>query len=578
MSMAAGALIYLLPADESPPRQTAGPKDTRINASLSTVDHAGVSGDRRDKTPGPEPYDRSDEGETATGIRTGGLSSSTPNTVPDQLSFKVPDGIAESSSATATGSPGNGAGVAPTPGEYRQDTEPEHPALSLSGWVMDQDGEVIPGINLVAQAIADSTATGPAVSTRTDAEGHFEFSSLRDGAFEVVSKPTDRFKSARAVLRAGADAAVLVVAQQESQKIGLFGKVTAAGGGALAGVRVVANGQSRNAVTTDENGDYDLTLDIGRSGYTYSVRYMLSGYRHTQIRLTERDIGDKSDLRRDMVLKQSGDLAEVTGTVTGIGGAPVQNASIQLFSARTGLRYQTTSDKAGDFKFTGVESMDGYRLWVRPKSLYRNHVEYGIAVEAVATDLPIVLQPLRKTSFKGQIVDPAGDPIPRLKLWARIPHASSARYLGFTTDHGGRFRLDRVPEGEITFTSRSQPNQSIYGVMVVPGGKEVRLTMEFGDLEVAGFVVDGRGDGIAGARVSLTWFHDEDGIRSHSKRQTVTDREGYFLFTRVGAGTHRLAVSASGFRPVQFDRRVWGARGEITVRLDEQTSRRASRN
>ena len=74
---------------------------------------------------------------------------------------------------------------------------------------------------------------------------------------------------------------------------------------------------------------------------------------------------------------------------------------------------------------------------------------------------------------------------------------------------------------------------------------------------------------MARAQVRLLWAIEEQGIASRSRRRTVTDGGGYFLFTSLGPGSHTLSVTAGGYRGA---RRETMPDGEILIELQETAS------
>ena len=75
---------------------------------------------------------------------------------------------------------------------------------------------------------------------------------------------------------------------------------------------------------------------------------------------------------------------------------------------------------------------------------------------------------------------------------------------------------------------------------------------------------------VAGARISLNWFHDENGIRTTARRSTAADAQGYFKLTQLGPGTHRLIVNAEDFLPAQLNHDVATQGSDLTVELSSR--------
>jgi protocatechuate 3,4-dioxygenase beta subunit len=123
--------------------------------------------------------------------------------------------------------------------------------LTLGGSVLDRDGNGVPGLPIQALprrlfvALDDSPGTAPMLEQRatTDAAGHFSFDQLLDGEYELRIDETELYEKATAVVRAGVDSAVLVVATKSERVLSVHGVVESTRGGPLKGVRVEVAGQ-----------------------------------------------------------------------------------------------------------------------------------------------------------------------------------------------------------------------------------------------------------------------------------------------------------------------------------------------
>lgn len=407
-------------------------------------------------------------------------------------------------------------------------------------------------------------------TTWSDGRGFFLLGQLVEGEYTVRTQATDRYAAARAVLRAGVDAAVLVVEEAQQQQVHVYGTVENTAGRPLAEVRVLPIGQkTRQATYTDGAGRYglDVTVDGHRQGST--LRFMREGYRDQRLTLRDSDVSGGEDVRLDVRMEPEGKLATVTGTVTGPDGSPVAFASIQLRSAALGRRYQAGSSLTGDFSMADVEIADDYRLWVRPKGQYKDYIEDNLAIPADGMHLPIVLEPQNLGSLRGWMVDANGNPVPQFSLWLRSTQATVPPILLVTSDQRGYFSVDQLPEGRLSFQTLSAPHFNISGIEVPPGGEqEVQLRLDWGPYEIAGYVLNAAGRPVPGAQVALSWLQDDRGVHSSSHRGTIADARGYFLFTQVGPGLHTLNITAAGFSSAQLDHDPEGRGGDVLVQLD----------
>ena len=91
--------------------------------------------------------------------------------------------------------------------------------------------------------------------------------------------------------------------------------------------------------------------------------------------------------------------------------------------------------------------------------------------------------------------------------------------------------------------------------------------LDHGYDEIRGRIVDEDGLPVAGANVSLNWFHDENGIRTTARRSSAADPQGYFKFTQLGPGTHRLIVNADGYQPAHLNHDVATEGSDVTLEM-----------
>jgi protocatechuate 3,4-dioxygenase beta subunit len=459
--------------------------------------------------------------------------------------------------------------------ESEEESEDEPQDFSISGWVFTQAGVPVPWIKLTARARQlfqadndwESAGTAREQSTQTDSDGFFEFWQLVDGEYEVRTQATERYLSARAVLRAGTASATLTVKEEEEQEVYVHGIVESSQGKRLAGVRVLPIGQ-KLATTTDETGSYGLYLAVSGSRQSYPFRFMKQGYREQRPKLGKTDVGGVESVRLDVTMDPLETLATVTGTVTGPAGSPVVGASVQLFSTSLARSYRAGTKLDGDFIIPRVEISANYRLWVRPKDHYKDYIESGLEVPATGLDLAIVLEPQGLSSLRGQMVDLNGKPVPNFGMWLRCASAAVPPTLPVTGDGFGDFFVDELPAGEVSFQTKSIPYISVSGIELAPGAEEyVQLILDWGNHMLEGYVLNSKDAPVPGAEVSLLWQHDNKGIKSHSRRKTVADAGGYFLFSQLGQGLHTLNVTAPGFYSARREYEVKTPGVEITVQL-----------
>jgi protocatechuate 3,4-dioxygenase beta subunit len=442
--------------------------------------------------------------------------------------------------------------------------------LSISGRVLNRDGEPVPGIALSAVPYMPRSSVGRLVasgerSAWTGEDGTYEIRGLEAGDYEVRTTATNRYPSARIITWAGVDSADIVLV--ESQKVRVYGTVTDTRGEPLAGVQVVAPAESAEKTRTDEDGYYELYL-VAHEDKGYELAFLLQGYHTERPRLMGRDLAEAQGMRLDVQLEVLGEATVVSGTLKTERGDPIAGERIQLSSPLLKTRYSAVSDREGGFRTPNVEISSDYQLYVWPSGPYQDYSQKNLAVTRGGLFLEIVLEPLASARLAGRMVDADENPLPNFRLWLWSVKARG-RPLSVSTDSDGYFLVEQAPEGALRFGTRSRPHLEISGISLAAGDdEEVVLVVDWGEHGLSGEVLDERGSPLAGARVQLSWSHASGGIQSTSLRSAVTDDSGFFRFAQLGPGPHTLNVSATGYHGVQDRYEVGEYFGPVEVQLD----------
>jgi hypothetical protein len=236
-------------------------------------------------------------------------------------------------------------------------------------------------------------------------------------------------------------------------------------------------------------------------------------------------------------------------------------------TGRGGSRYQSVSDPDGAFSIPGVKIEAGYYLRVLAPAPFSDYVQRNIRVTEDGVELEVVLEAFPTGRLTGRMVDVEGDAVVGFRLWV-LTTAAVRGAVPITSDDRGYFELNEAPAGSVSFDTRSSPRLQISGVSLPEGGEaDVWLVLDWGTYEMAGRVLDDRGDPVGGARVILGWSHDEAGTNSTSSREERTDAEGRFRFAQLGPGWHVLDVRAPGFPPRTESYDVGPYPDELEIRL-----------
>jgi hypothetical protein len=442
--------------------------------------------------------------------------------------------------------------------------------LSISGRVLNRDGEPVPGIALSATPHMPRSSVGRLVASGersgwTSEDGSYEIRGLEAGDYEVRTTATDRYPSARIIIWAGVDSADIVLV--ESQRVRVYGTVTDAWGEPLADVRVLAAGESAEKTRTGEDGYYEIYL-VAHEDKGYDLSFLLQGYHTERPRLMGRDLAEAQEMRLDVQLEVLGETTVISGALKTVRGDPIAGERIQLSSPLLKTGYSAVSDREGGFRIPNVEIGSDYNLYVWPTGAYQDYSQKHLAVTRGGLFLEIVLEPLASARLAGRMIDADENPLPNFRLWLWSMRAQS-RPVSVSTDSDGYFVVEQAPEGALRFGTRSRPHLEISGISLAVGDdEEVVLVVDWGEHVLSGEVLDERGSPLAGARVQLAWSHASGGLQSTSLRDAVTDDSGFFRFAQLGPGPHTLHVSATGYHGVQERYEVGEYFGPVEVQLD----------
>ncbi|MDH3673516.1 MAG: carboxypeptidase-like regulatory domain-containing protein [Gammaproteobacteria bacterium] len=464
----------------------------------------------------------------------------------------------------------------PTPADD-QTNQQQSPQLAISGRVLDDAGEPIPGIELRLTAVRLFDGDeGTAVSlgaheqfTLTGFDGLYTFGQLADGDYRIRSPATDYYAPAQIAARAGVSSADLVLAGQRALRV--HGVVANTDGTPLAGVQVTPIVPRAGSVTTGQEGQYQLQLTLATTRGNYLVRFQHAGYREQRVPVRQADWVGQDTIRVDASLAPVETIAVVAGTVkSSTTGLPLAGEVVQLYSPRLKHRYRTATDQAGTFLMRDVETGQDYRLLIRPKGEYQDYDQRNLRVTAAGLRLDLVLEALSVGRLTGHMVDVDGNPIPRFSLLLRSGTATS-QWLRVTGDSQGYFVVDDVPAGALILRTSSTPLFTVSGIDL-PGGDETQLALvlDWGTHAIHGRVVDSLGQPVPMSKITVSWVHQDNGVRSGSRRQTVADAQGYFRLDQLGPGPHTLHINAPGFDGARLDHDATEQGRELMVQLQEK--------
>jgi protocatechuate 3,4-dioxygenase beta subunit len=442
--------------------------------------------------------------------------------------------------------------------------------LSISGRVLNQDGEPVPDLAIFAVPYLLTETAERLVSPgqregQTREDGSYAIRGLEPGEYEVRTAGTELYPSARVVVPAGVTSADLVLLG--GPRVRVYGTVTNTRGEPLVGVRVVRLAAPVEQTRTDDDGNYEIYL-IAEENRNDDLSFTLGGYHAERPRLMGRALVRVRERRLDVQLEAVLARIVVSGTLRTERGDPVAGERVHLVSSLLKTGYAGVSDLQGDFRIPGVEIGYDYQLWIQPRGKYQDFTQRALVLDRDGLFFDILLESLTGRRLTGRIIDSEGTPLPGFHLWLWSERALG-RLLPVSSDGSGNFIVEEAPEGPVKFGTRSRPHLRVSGISLpVEDEQPILLVVDWGNHVVSGNVWDGGGSPVAGAQVQLSWWHQTVGTRSTSNRNTLTDKSGSFRFTQIGPGPHQLKVTASGYHSVQQRHEVGMHSPRVEVRLE----------
>ncbi|MEN8151454.1 MAG: carboxypeptidase-like regulatory domain-containing protein, partial [Planctomycetota bacterium] len=292
-------------------------------------------------------------------------------------------------------------------------------------------------------------------------------------------------------------------------------------------------GENGTVAQTDDHGHF--TIDgLGEGKYRVNARKEgLSPASKSGIRPTT---GEEVQLEMQAGGEISGRVFDMQGN--GVGGLHV---SLQVLQGRQPPVMPSTSTSGdGTFKLTGV--LDGYyRVNVAPGWNSRLNFTQGSHEGARPGDTGIEIQVQLGQKISGRVIDGAGQPMGRIRLYSN-PVEGGSRSSNTQTDADGTFELVGLSFGSHNirveargeFASVTEPN--------VGAGTE-GITITIGKAQVIeGIVVDMNGTPVNGVSINARPMPGSTGTHRWSR----TRNDGTFKVTRLAPGNYQLTFTATG--------------------------------
>ena len=437
--------------------------------------------------------------------------------------------------------------------DQEEPAEDEPPVVyeSVTGRVLGENREGLPGIavGIRSQRIfggGDGTAplSPVAIQVVSDDYGYFMAQDLPDGEYALETRAGEPYIEARKVVRAGTGTVDLILKNGEPTSI--TGYVLDEDNDLpLRGARVTTTGQS---VLTGPDGRFELAY-AGHSSTTPMLRFDAEDYRTRYVSAAATD----PDEPLTVYLIPEDQPVHIQGQLLTTGGKPVVDEVVRLQSPTLGKQYVARSDAGGRFAFAAVESGLDYQLSVTPIGPYREYQDdpFRVGPDLEGRLVSITLEPVPYGELDGYVFDADGQAMGYYRFELVSDDVTGWRRQ-VQTNANGYFALDQVPAGQVLFQSNTGSEFLASGLALAPGAVEtVQINLDWGGYEIYGQVLMATGVPATGSHLQLIWSASQGQLQTQSSRSAVVDAQGYFLFDRLGAGTHTLEISNAG-APEQY--------------------------
>jgi hypothetical protein len=399
----------------------------------------------------------------------------------------------------------------------------------ITGKVTGLGGVALAGVDVFASPVG----SGGSGFATTDSSGNYTLR-VPAGSYRIEFSPPSgsdwvseyyndvQSFSAAAAVPVAAGATVANINAQLAKVGKITGKVTGAGGVAIAGVTVFASGGSGFA-TTDSSGNYTLRVPAGSYRIEFSPPsssdWVSEYYNDVQNFSAATPVTVAAGATVANINAQLAKVGKITGKVTGPGGVAIAGVSVFLNPFGSGDYARATTDAAGNYTLRVRAGL--YKIEFSPPSgwvweYYNNARNIAsaktVTVAAGATVSGISAELAKVSKITGRVVTAAGAPVADVRVTARgIDGAFSQTRTGadgrysINITEAGSYHVHFAPEQRALraewFNNAEQLGDS--RVVVVPASTtvpNVNATLEAGG-SISGRITTTAGTAISGARV-----------------------------------------------------------------------------
>lgn len=296
---------------------------------------------------------------------------------------------------------------------------------------------------------------------------------------------------------------------------------------------------------TDKDGRAEIVVRPDRR-----VRIVCEAAHHPRVNMMIGPVGESTD-PTDLILP--GAVRRRGKVVDSVTGAPIAGALVWPFGRPT---HFTRSDASGSYLLRGLHMSES--TFQTAASDYFPEIRQTKPVSHTDAEVPaIALKPAARV--RGRIVDDDAAPVSHAEVRAR--HVRGPRRSGVQGEDGvaayalsaadGIFQLsDLLPKGVYELTLErdgfAPATRTTFALVHGPNELETQIVLTRG-LTVTGVVVDGDGEAVTAAGVTLV--SGKPATRGGELRvfEALSDLQGRFEFFHVASGTFDLTVRRAGF-------------------------------
>ena len=449
-------------------------------------------------------------------------------------------------------------------------------AVLLSDWIEVGNENVlltlVQGGDLTGRVVfADSNAPAPNIDvitstdmnrdsqkSRTDAEGTFSFSNLRE------TKVTLSIDDPKLILIKAAEPVAVVAGQSATApdlEIATGGIITGRvynlkSNSGISGARIDLSPESVAEGTFSPRRD--KPIETGSDG-VYTVEGLPSG-QFTVAVSEAKGYPDRRWEDRKMVSVSLGKSVSgidfpldaglsASGIVVDSEGNPLGDARIGTNSQTLSVWQNATSDESGQFTVNGLVQGGGYFFTAEKEGFSTKPIGPMEVPAEGLQDLRIVMQ--TESTVSGVVVDTNGAPVPNAHVLAwPTPTSGSESLPGDECDERGAFTIKGLREGGYRIQAQRDNNGSWRSdnsspvIQVAQGevktGVQVVLNDQ-GGLEITGTVTNSKGEPLRGIYVR-TWGNQ-------SSADSRTEENGSFTLKNLTEGSYNLQVDSEEYTP-----------------------------